>query len=228
MGLILNIDTSGETALVCLAENGKMTACRVNEQQKDHAGFLQPAITGLLADAGAGFTNIAAVAVTDGPGSYTGLRVGMASAKGLCYALQVPLITIGTLQLMAVSAQKQHKMPGEALFCPMIDARRMEVFTAVYNQQMEEKLPPSALIIDENAFGSYLQNQPMLFTGSGAAKWKAVCTHKNAFFENINISPEVFCHISYQLFENQQFSNLAYAEPRYVKAFYTTQKRQAQ
>jgi tRNA threonylcarbamoyladenosine biosynthesis protein TsaB len=229
MGYILSIDTATETAQVCLSQNGELIATRSNEQQKDHAGFLQPAIQNLLDEASAGFTELVAVAVTNGPGSYTGLRVGMASAKGLCYALQLPLITIGTLSLMAASAQSQLKTADEiALFCPMIDARRMEVFAAIYNKQLTELEPPSAIILDEQSFATQLQKNAILFTGSGAAKWQNSCTHKNAFFENINISAAVFSQISFQLFENQQFSDVAYTEPQYSKAFYTTQKRQGE
>jgi tRNA threonylcarbamoyladenosine biosynthesis protein TsaB len=229
MGYILSIDTSTETAQVCLAANGVLAGSRINENQKDHASFLQPAIKELLDEASAGYTDLVAVSVSNGPGSYTGLRVGLASAKGLCYALQLPLITIGTLELMAASAIEQVKSADSGtLFCPMIDARRMEVFAAVYNGQLEELAAPAAIILQNDSFTEYLEQQSVIFTGTGASKWKTICTQKNAFFENINISAAVFSQISMQLFENQQFVDIAYAEPAYIKAFYTTQKRQGE
>jgi tRNA threonylcarbamoyladenosine biosynthesis protein TsaB len=229
MGYILSIDTATETAQVCLSENGRLIGSSSNEQQKDHAAFLQPAIKNLLDAASLNFTHLSAIAVTDGPGSYTGLRVGMASAKGLCYAMQLPLITVGTLHLMAASAQNQaNHTEKELLFCPMIDARRMEVFTALYNQQMEVLQAPSAIILTEDLFATELQNGPVFFTGSGAVKWQTLCKHQNAFFENINNSAAVFSQLSFQLYENQSFADMAYAEPRYAKAFFTTQKRQEQ
>jgi tRNA threonylcarbamoyladenosine biosynthesis protein TsaB len=229
MEYILSIDTSTETSLVCLAENGVLVGSKTNESQKDHASFLQPAIKELLDEVSAGFADLVAISVANGPGSYTGLRVGLASAKGLCYALQLPLITIGTLKLMAASAIEQLKPPDSGtFFCPMIDARRMEVFTAMYNGLLEELAASDAIILQNDSFETYLEQQPVIFTGTGATKWKAICTHKNAFFENINISPTVFSRISMQLFENQQFTDLAYSEPAYIKAFYTTQKRQGE
>jgi tRNA threonylcarbamoyladenosine biosynthesis protein TsaB len=229
MKYILSIDTSTETALVCLAAGEMLVGSRVSDNQKDHASFLQPAIKALLQQASAGFADIAAVSVANGPGSYTGLRVGLASAKGLCYALQVPLITVGTLRLMAASAIEQVKTadPG-ALFCPMIDARRMEVFTATYTGQLKEITPPAAIILPNDSFAAQLEQHTVFFSGSGAAKWRNLCTHKNAFFDNINISATVFSRISLQLFENQQFTDIAYSEPAYIKAFYTTQKRQGE
>jgi tRNA threonylcarbamoyladenosine biosynthesis protein TsaB len=229
MGYILSIDTSTETAQVCLSTNGLLVGSRINENQKDHASFLQPAIKDLINEVSAGFADLVAVSVTNGPGSYTGLRVGLASAKGLCYALKLPLITIGTLELMAASAIEQVK-PADAgiLFCPMIDARRMEVFAAIYNGLLEELAAPAAVILQNDSFTEYLGQQSVIFTGSGAAKWKTICTHENAFFENINISPIVFSRISMQLFKNQRFADVAYTEPTYIKAFYTTQKRQGE
>ncbi len=229
MGYILSIDTSTEIAQVCLAANGLLVSSITNENQKDHASFLQPAIKDLLNGVSAGFTDLVAISVTKGPGSYTGLRVGLASAKGLCYALKLPLITISTLELMAASAIEQLQLSNSGtFFCPMIDARRMEVFTAMYTGQLDELTAADAIILQNDSFEAYLEQQPVIFIGSGAAKWKAICTHKNAFFENINISAAVFSRISMQLFENQLFTDIAYAEPEYIKAFYTTQKRQGE
>lgn len=229
MAYILLIDTATETAQVGLAKAGQIVASAAHTEQKDHAGFLQPAIVALLSGAGIGFTELAAVAVTDGPGSYTGLRVGMASAKGLCYALQIPLITVGTLHLMAASALVPiNAIEPDALLCPMIDARRMEVFTAVFTQTMETVLPPCPLILEANSLADVFLGQPVYCFGSGSAKFKPICPAGVAFLDNFSILMPSFGQIAYQLFENQQFSDIAYAEPAYGKAFFSTQKRQEQ
>lgn len=226
MAYILHIDTATEIAQVALAKDGQLIASATHAEQKDHAGFLQPALASLLSEAGIGFAQLAAVAVTDGPGSYTGLRVGMASAKGLCYALQIPLITLGTLHLMAASALEQISTAApDFLLCPMIDARRMEVFTAVFDKKLEIILPPTPLVLEENSLADTFLNHPVYCFGSGAAKFEPICPPQVAFLQNFNISMSIFGQISFQLFENQQFSSTAYAEPAYNKAFFSTQKR---
>ena len=143
MSFILNIDTAVEAASVCLADDGKPLAIRSNPQTKDSAAWLHNAIKDVLGEKNLGLSQVHAIAISEGPGSYTGLRVGMATAKGICYALNIPLITVNTLQMMAAAAQG-----GDAnLLCPMIDARRMEVFTAVFDQQLNEIQPSTNLIL---------------------------------------------------------------------------------
>src|ERR1700761_8249865 len=141
MSLILNIDTATETAHLSIAKNGTVLQQLFNEDQKGHAAFLQPAIKKILAEQSLLINEIDAIAVTEGPGSYTGLRIGMASAKGLSYALRKPLITVNTLEAMARSAvdvlARNPIDSKEILLCPMIDARRMEVFTAIYNMELK-------------------------------------------------------------------------------------------
>lgn len=226
MAYILHIDTATETAQIGLSNNGHLIAEAVHTEQKDHAGFLQPAIAALMEKAGIALTQLGAIAVTNGPGSYTGLRVGMASAKGLCYALQIPLITVGTLTLMAASAIAQKEpLPAGTLYCPMIDARRMEVFTARFDDKLSELMAPTALILDETSFSDTLSGQSICFFGSGSAKFRPICPPNGHFLENFNISLSVFSQLSHQLFDNQQFSDVAYAEPAYGKAFFSTQKR---
>jgi len=135
MSLILNIDTASENAHVSLAKDGQVLHTLSNDSQKEHASFLQAAIEQLIKNAAVSFKEVDAVAVTAGPGSYTGLRVGFASAKGLCYALKKPFITIGTLEVLTVSALQLYPPAADEniLCCPMMDARRMEVFTAIYH-----------------------------------------------------------------------------------------------
>src|SRR5689334_17760726 len=127
MSLVLNIDTAVETASICLSEDRKILQVSINENQKDHAAWLSVAIQNMMINAGYRLNQLHAIGITIGPGSYTGLRVGLSAAKGLCYALNIPLITIGTLEMMAFAAKDE---PAD-LLCPLIDARRMEVFTAL-------------------------------------------------------------------------------------------------
>ncbi|MEP7256633.1 MAG: tRNA (adenosine(37)-N6)-threonylcarbamoyltransferase complex dimerization subunit type 1 TsaB [Ferruginibacter sp.] len=225
MSLILNIDTAEERAHVSFAKDGSILHCIYNDAQKEHASFLQSAIRKLTVSTGIKLSGIDAVAVTAGPGSYTGLRVGMASAKGLCYALKKPLITMNTLEVLALSAIQL--FPGNAesiLFCPMIDARRMEVFSAIYKNDLTICLSPSAIILDKFSFAKDLSENKILFFGSGSEKWKPVCKHENALFENVSILPEVMSKYSDKLCFQKDFTNLAYSEPFYLKEFQTVIK----
>lgn len=220
MSLILNIDTASENAHVSLAKKGLILDTLSNTLQKEHASFLQSAIQQLVTTTGIPLSAIDAVAVTAGPGSYTGLRVGFASAKGLCYALNKPLVTVSTLEILAASAI--HLLPelDENIFIsPMLDARRMEVFTAVYNRDLGTDLPPCAMILDANSFTNELSKHKIIFFGSGSIKWKTICDHQNAVFENILILPEAMSKHTEHLFANQHFTELLYSEPTYLKEF---------
>jgi tRNA threonylcarbamoyladenosine biosynthesis protein TsaB len=229
MSLILNIDTASENAHVSLAENGNVLHALNNESQKEHASFLQTAIEQLTKLAGIHLRDIDAVAVTAGPGSYTGLRVGFASAKGLCYALKKPFITIGTLEVLAASALQFFSTDSEKiLYCPMMDARRMEVFTAIYKHDLTIHLQPCALILDELSFEKELSKNKIIFFGSGSTKWKLICPDSyrdaNAAFETVAILPESMSRLSNSLFSEKKFTDLAYSEPMYLKEFQTVIK----
>lgn len=224
MSLILNIDTASENAHVSLAKDGQVLHALSSGSQKEHAAFLQTAIQDLTKTAGIHLKEINAVAVTAGPGSYTGLRVGMASAKGLCYALKKPFITISSLEVLTVSAlQLYTELQEDILFCPMIDARRMEVFTAVYEYNFNFYLQPCAMILDEFSFEKELLNNKILFFGSGSEKWKKICpdTYRdsNALFKSVSILPESLSKSSNNLFLKKKFTDLAYSEPFYLKEF---------
>ena len=219
MSLIVNIDTATETAHVSFSNNGIVVQSLTNELQKGHAAFLQTAIQQLTKSTAISLKDIDAVAVTAGPGSYTGLRVGMASAKGLCYALNKPLLTLNTLEVLTVAVQQQSNHSKEILFCPMIDARRMEVFTALYNDQLTAVLLPCAMILEQNSFLNQLDKQPVSFFGSGSIKWKAICRHSNASFTVISNLPAAMAGLSNTYFIKKDFANLAYSEPFYLKEF---------
>jgi len=229
--MILSIDTATEQACVCLSEDGNVISTLVNDNQKDHAAWVQEAINTLMQKGGYTMQQLEAVAVTEGPGSYTGLRVGMATAKGLCYALQIPLITINTLQVMAYGAIDQwktlvNKMPAPLYYCPMIDARRMEVFTAVYDASLQEIIAPKALILDALSFNEALNNASLICFGSGHFKWKEVSRYPNVLFisEKIDIAKSL-AKLASSLYLKQNFANLAYTEPVYLKEFYSYIKK---
>lgn len=219
MSLILNIDTATETAQVSFAKDGQILHYLQNDLQKDHAAFLQTAIQQLLKTHSITLNDIDAVALTAGPGSYTGLRVGMASAKGLCYALNKPLIAVNTLQVLTVDVQQQLKNGANILFCPMIDARRMEVFTALYDKTLNTLMPPCAMILQTDSFLQQLQQFKIVFFGNGSAKWQSICTHPNASFATVSNVAGDMAKLSHQYFTQSKFADLAYSEPFYVKEF---------
>ncbi len=211
MALLLNIDTATETGSIALSRNEKIIMVMVNADQKDHAAWIHNAIDEMMTQCGHSLKELDAVAVTSGPGSYTGLRVGMATAKGLCYALHIPLITESTLKMMAYAARAI--VPG-VLYCPMIDARRMEVFTAIYDEHLAEVMKPQPMILDERSFAE--QNN-IIFFGSGSHKLKK----PNASFADVSYNASHLAPLAHDKFQAANFTDLAYAEPVYLKEFYT-------
>jgi tRNA threonylcarbamoyladenosine biosynthesis protein TsaB len=223
MAMILNIDTATEEAGICLAANGEVVAMAVNPDQRDHAAWLHIAVEKMMHDAVVRMKDLEAVAVTAGPGSYTGLRVGMAAAKGFCYALNIPLITENKLKVMAMAARDL--VSSETLLCPMIDARRMEVFTAVYKSDLEEVVPTAAVIIDEHSFSSILASHEVSFFGGGSHKCKPIITAPSAAFIEINYHPRYLGILSFLRYLQREFTGVAYSEPAYTKEFYTHTKK---
>lgn len=223
MAIILCIDTTGEAGSIALAENGREIGFLENNDKNTHASWLQSAIQDLLHSSGFTINRLQAVAVSSGPGSYTGLRVGMASAKGLCYALGIPLIEENSLKVMTMGLHQQDK--SFDLYCPMVDARRMEVFMAMYNNDLEEIMPPLAKILDEQSFIDKLEDNKMIFFGSGSVKLKKILNHKNAFFSERMHSARELITIAEHKYINKEFADLAYSVPFYVKEFYDTRKK---
>jgi tRNA threonylcarbamoyladenosine biosynthesis protein TsaB len=221
VSIILNIDTAIETSSICLAENDRPLARKVNPSQKDSAAWLHIAIKEALNETHLNFQQLDAIAVSEGPGSYTGLRVGMATAKGLCYVLNKPLITINTLQIIALAARSKHS----GLLCPMIDARRMEVFTAVFDQELNSVVSPTNLIHNENSFNDLLQENKILFCGNGAHKFQQIVKHFNASFAFIELDASIMATLSYKSFLKGKFADLAYSQPFYGKDFHSSVKQ---
>ncbi len=225
MALILNIDTATSLATICLSSNGNCVSFSEHNQQKEHASFVHKAILNILHAAGLSLDQLDAIAVTSGPGSYTGLRVGMATAKGFCYALSKPLILINTLRVMAAAAlEKLTTTEPGTLLCPMIDARRMEVFTALYNRRLETVLPPQALLLDETSFNRYTSQFPVIFFGNGSLKAEHLLEGKNAVFASVEHDSKNLGILAEQAFQAGKFADITYAGPEYLKEFHAGKK----
>ena len=219
MSLILMIDTAQETAFVSISKNGEPIGYIQNDIQKEHAAFLHVAIQDLLKSCAVELKDIDAISVTKGPGSYTGIRVGMSSAIGLSYALNKPIIHICSLKLLAHAAVNKIIDPTQVLFCPMIDARRMEVFTGLFDEKLEPKLEPSGIIIDENFMADFLKNESICFLGSGKDKFEKISKNANSVFlvvENLHIAMATLSNFYYN---NKSFASIESFEPAYIKAF---------
>ena len=224
MSILLYIDSATDHASVAIAQDGNLMGMKRNEVQKDHAAFLQPAIQKLLDTLSIDIKKIDAVCVSAGPGSYTGLRVGMASAKGICYALNIPLITISTTEIMASAAKINSEIGPKDFIIPMIDAKRMEVFSAIYNHQLECLQAPQPMLLQADSYHEWLAQSHVFFMGSGTEKWKTICNHPHAHFIPNSWSASDMITIGESLFSKKQFSSLAYATPQYSKDFYSSTK----
>ncbi|MFT5258189.1 MAG: tRNA threonylcarbamoyladenosine biosynthesis protein TsaB [Polaribacter sp.] len=216
MAIILNIETSTKNCSVSVADTGKIIAIKeLNNGNYSHAEVLHPFIENILAQGSVSKDKIDAIAVSKGPGSYTGLRIGVSAAKGLSFALSVPLISIDTLTALsfAISIDK-------GLIVPMLDARRMEVYSAIFDKQHQKIREIKAEIIDENSFLAALEQGEVHFLGDGAHKCKEIITHRNAVFvDDMFPSSREMALLSYHKFKKNDFEDLAYFEPFYLKDF---------
>lgn len=226
MALILNIETATTMCSVSLAKDGKLLAVKELNGDYSHAENLTLFIEDVVKQANIKLADIDAVAVSKGPGSYTGLRIGVSTAKGLCYSLNKPLIAINTLTSLAsgISATVDRQ---KSLLCPMIDARRMEVYCAVYDISINCIKETAAEIIDEHSFAHLLEKNQVIFFGDGASKCKTVLSHnKNAIFvDDVVPSAKNMITLSEQAFQNKQFEDVAYFEPFYLKDFVAGKKK---
>lgn len=220
MPYLLSIDTSTSICSVALSRGTEQVAFRETAEGRSHAKILLPFIEEVLQEGGIAPGQLDAVAVSMGPGSYTGLRIGVSTAKGLCYALGIPLIGIPTLQVMAAGALEAASPETGTLLCPMLDARRMEVFSALYDNELREVEPYSAKIIEADSFRELLDRQPMLFCGNGMEKCcELLAAHPNARFDATPISARRMAALALRKFESRQFEDVAYCEPDYGKAY---------
>ena len=221
MSMILNIDTVVQNASVCLSEKDQVRSMRLNPTQKDHASWLHTAIRDILVENNLSPSGLSAVAVSAGPGSYTGLRVGMSAAKGLCYTLGLPLITLNTLKIMAASAIDV----TTDLLCPMIDARRMEVFTAIYDREGHERLQPASMILESDSFSTLMDTNTISFFGNGSEKFRGITQHPHASFNMVVTTAEHMVPLSWNSFLQRNWADLAYSEPFYTKDFHSVTKQ---
>lgn len=228
MALILNIDTATEICSVALVAENRLIDSRENDEGMLHSSVLTVFIEDILKRNNILPQNLDAIAISAGPGSYTGLRIGVSAAKGLCYGINKPLISVSTLQTMAHGfinqlSDEQKNMFGNAWLCPMIDARRLEVYTAFFDLQGNFQSEISATIVDETTYADILEKRTVVFFGNGSDKCKEIIAHPNAIFvPGIRPSAKSMTDLSQQAYLEKNFRDVAYFEPYYLKEFVAT------
>ncbi len=229
MAKILCIETSTSVCSVAYCEDGKVVSSKELYEINSHASHLTVLIDELFTEPNTPTLQaIDAVAVSSGPGSYTGLRIGVSTAKGICFGLGKPLIAIDSLTIMSYPVVKSNTLETEAatLFCPMMDAKRMEVYTSLFDREMNQIEPISAKIIEEDAFLDQLQTSKIVFFGNGAEKCQSTITHVNAsFLSDSHPLAKNMATLVEEKYQNQQFEDVAYFEPFYLKEFMITQSK---
>lgn len=231
--IILHIETATDICSVAVSKGEDLIALVESGPERSHATLLNRFIREAMEVAGLELKQVDAFAVSKGPGSYTGLRIGVSTAKGLAYALKKPLLSCGTLESMTHLAVKQKEVQAlistygdQLLLCPMLDARRMEVYTALFSPDCDMKKAVSAEIIDENSFQDLLQNQAICFFGNGAEKCKELIRHPSAhFFDGLNPSAGAMLKPVLSKYLQSDFEDVAYFEPFYLKDFVATKPR---
>jgi tRNA threonylcarbamoyladenosine biosynthesis protein TsaB len=228
MAYILCIETSTEVCSVALSVDGTVLALREDKSGKNHALLLTQFIQEVLTEMKLTSDRLSAVAVSGGPGSYTGLRIGVSTAKGLCYAARIPLIAIPSLEILAHHIINNSKIYGlekddSVLYCPMIDARRMEVYAAVYDRNLKKVRDVRADVIDHSSFMSLLQDRKVVFLGNGADKCRMTIGHPNAIFlDKVSLSAGYMAGLAELAWLSADFADVAYYEPFYLKDFVAT------
>lgn len=226
MQYIIHIDSSHNVCSVTISNNAKeIVGYKEITEPNKHSQLLSVYVDELLSEHSIDKGNIVAVALSHGPGSYTGLRIGASLAKGICYGLSIPLVAIDTLAIMASWFVKnnQEVVAETDVLCPMIDARRMEVYVAKYSKKGEELSPVNAVVVDESSFEKDLSNSKVHFFGNGASKCSEVITSENAIFhDEFQLSSRGMVDLSWNYFEAERFEDIAYYEPLYLKEFIAT------
>ncbi len=222
LSFILHIETSTKNCSVSIAKSGELISLKeINNGAYSHSEMLHPLIKEALLESKLTIKEIEAIAVGKGPGSYTGLRIGISAAKGLCFANDIPLISINSLEILAHSTTID-----KGYIIPMIDARRMEVYSAIYDESYTLIRETKADIIDEHSFCDKLQNHTVYFLGDGAEKCKETIVHKNAvFIKNAFPSAKEMTQLSYDKYKENKTEDIAYFEPFYLKNFVATQEK---
>jgi tRNA threonylcarbamoyladenosine biosynthesis protein TsaB len=220
---ILNIETSTEICSASVSSGIKTISYREHFIERSHAAILTNLIAEVMQEAAIEYSQLSAVAVSKGPGSYTGLRIGVSTAKGICFAINRPLIAVDTLGIIAEMAREKYNSDAETLlYIPMIDARRMEVYSAVYNKDLTKVRDVEANIIDSESFKDF-SNNTLVFCGNGSDKCKGVISISDfIFLPDIFPSAKFMTKQAHQKFKNQEFEDVAYFEPYYLKDFIAT------
>jgi len=227
MSCILHIETSTAVCSVAISQDGALLTEKVDLEGPNHAVVCAPYVDEVLSFAESHAIPVDAVAVSEGPGSYTGLRIGVSMAKGVCYGRNIPLLAIPTLQLLTVPVLLYHdEIPDDALFVPMIDARRMEVYAAVFDRALNELRPTQADIVTADTYDEWLQRGPVCFFGNGAAKCRQVINHLNAIFiDNIQPLARNMIPLAERALAREEIADTAYFEPFYLKEFIATKPK---
>lgn len=227
MSYILSLETATKTCSVALHRDQQLIALQEFHLDKSHSSLLHSLIRDMLQYCELQRDQLSAIAISMGPGSYTGLRIGTSAAKGLCFALEIPLIAINTLEAMAWGLQKFniHK----ALLCPMLDARRMEVYCQIRNHTGDELMPTRPLVMEEDSFDAYLEKHEIWFFGDGSAKCRAMLEARSQhaiFIDDIQPSAAWIGDLAWKKYQTAHFEDVAYFEPFYLKEFRTTKPKE--
>ena len=222
MERIILIETSTALCSVALAEDGVITAYKESSAPKAHASLTAVFIDEILKEKGLTMSDCKAVCVSMGPGSYTGLRVGVSTAKGLCFGSGLPLIAVGTLDTLVAQAQVSGQIGNARYVVPMVDARRMEVYTAIFTPEGKQITETAPMIIDENSFAEQLAEGEVLFIGDGAGKCADIIKHPNAKFIQCNPQASAMLSPAQTAYKEKRFEDVAYFEPFYLKEFVAT------
>jgi tRNA threonylcarbamoyladenosine biosynthesis protein TsaB len=228
MALILSLETATSVCSAALHDNGKLIASSEHNIPQSTASVLAVLIDDIIKQASIQPSQLNAVAVSAGPGSYTGLRIGVATAKGFCYALNIPLIAINTLELLTYQVASQDSLSNNVLLCPMLDARRMEVYTLLAGTDLKVIESTEAKVIDELSYQSWLEKNKILFFGNGSDKCKEMIRHENAvFIPGVIPSAAKLGKMAFEKFNSNQFEDLAAYEPYYLKDFMVKKPKSA-
>jgi tRNA threonylcarbamoyladenosine biosynthesis protein TsaB len=222
MSKILSIESGTSVCSVVLSNDKQIITLRESDGEFAHAAKLSIFIDELLNRENISVADLDAVAISEGPGSYTGIRIGVSTAKGLCFGANKPLIAVGSLQSLAKLAAEKTKPSSEMLLCPMIDARRMEVYTALFDSNVNMINQISAQIVDENTYVELLKTNKIIFFGNGAKKCKSLINSPNAIFVDVKASAKGMIDVAAEKFANFDFADIAYFEPFYLKDFVVT------
>ena len=226
MSCILHIETSTQVCSVALSQDGVCLFDKADFEGPSHASILAGYVEEAVSFADSHAIPLDAVAVSKGPGSYTGLRIGVSEAKGVAYGRDARLLAVNSLKVLTVPTLLHAELPDDALLVPMIDARRMEVYCAVYNRALQEVWPTQALVVDEASFGELLDEQPLYFMGNGSDKCRAVIQHPNAhFIEGAVPLATQMIPLAEMAMAREEFEDVAYFEPFYLKEFVATQSK---